>query len=121
MTKFSSKLTTMRKTIGPGSTASPVVKWGSRAALGLGAIGAMALGVDCMDGGLFDEGASVGDMGGGGDLGGGDLGGGDIQGVSDASTALDANYAENSMALQGQENALQLLDPPGTTYETVLV
>lgn len=137
MGKFSSKLTSMKKTVGPGSTASPMVKWGSRAALGIGAIGAMALGVDAVSDGatMFDGGGGGGgDFSGGGDFGGGDVGGGDfggggedfgggggddMQAVADANTDVAANAAYNEMALQGQENAMQLLDPVGTEYELV--
>jgi hypothetical protein len=35
----------------------------------------------------------------------------------DTQTALDANATQNAIALQGQDNAMMLLDPPGTTSE----
>lgn len=78
-------------------------KWGKRAAIGVAAVGALTLGMDVADGGLFDGAAATG--GGGGDWGAG----------MDAQTAVDANAAQNALALQGQENASMLADPPGTT------
>ncbi|KAH6720198.1 hypothetical protein BKA61DRAFT_651712 [Leptodontidium sp. MPI-SDFR-AT-0119] len=82
---------------------------------------------------------SGGDFGGGGDSGGGDFGGGedfsggggDFSGgdfggdmgggesAVDAQTAVDANAAQLAIEQQGRENALMLLDPVGTVYETV--
>ncbi|KAF1364309.1 hypothetical protein EJ07DRAFT_151599 [Lizonia empirigonia] len=133
MTKMSSKFTQFQK---PAQTApssasrgAPAAqnnakpsadwkKWGKRAAIGVAAVGALALGVDAMDGGIFDGAAAAGggDFGGGGDLsGGGDLGAGDWSG-GDTQTSIDANAAQLAMEQQGQQNALMLLDPPGTTY-----
>lgn len=121
--KFGSGFKTMQKTVGPGSTASPMRKWGTRTALGIGAIGALALGADVMDGSLFD---GDGGFGGGSGLdgddfdgGSGEYGDGDMATRSDANTSLNANTAYNEMAAQGRENALQLLDPVGTEYQVV--
>lgn len=106
--------------------------------MGLGAIGVVALGVDVMDGGLFDSAGAAdagsfggaGDLGGGGDMsalesggdfgGGGDVGGGgDMSGGDMTQTDVNASAARIAMEQQGQENALMLLDPVGTQYETV--
>ncbi|KAH7360359.1 hypothetical protein BKA65DRAFT_473514 [Rhexocercosporidium sp. MPI-PUGE-AT-0058] len=147
MGKMSSKLTEYSKTATDKtkrfSVSQPgLKKWGTRAAVGIVAVGALALGVDAVsDGGLFDAaaGAGGGDWGGGGgDLGGGDFsgggadgdfgggggdfGGGDMGGgesVMDAQTAVDANAAQLAMEQQGRENAMMLLDPVGTEYEVV--
>ena len=80
--------------------------------MGVAAVGALTLGVDAIDGGIFD-GAAGGDLSGGGDFSGGDdfTGGG---GEVDAQTAVDANAAQLAMEQQGQENAMMLLDPVGT-------
>lgn len=113
-------------------------KWGKRAAIGLGgiaAVGAVAVGIDVADGGLFD--GSWFDSFGGGDASGlegfgadggsgfEDAGGwGDAGGYEDASAANDAvasSQAQLLMEQQGQENAMQLLDPVGTTYTQVPV
>lgn len=121
-------------------------KWGTRAAVGIVAVGALALGVDAVsDGSLFDiGGGGGGDFGGGGedasgmfDSGGGDVGGGDGgmfggggedgggdygggDGGYDASQeSVDANAARLAIEEQGRENALMLLDPVGTEYEMV--
>ncbi|XPS81728.1 WW domain-containing protein wwm1 [Ascochyta lentis] len=101
----------------PASSGSDWKKWGKRAAIGVAAVGALALGVDAMDGGIFDGAAAVGagDFGGGGDLSGGD---GDWA-AGDAQTSLDASAAQLAMEQQGQENALMLADPAGTTYTVV--
>ncbi|UPX12060.1 WW domain-containing protein wwm1 [Ascochyta rabiei] len=134
MTKMSSKLTQFQKPAQPtpsathttsrfgtpataqtdgkhASNSSDWKKWGKRAAIGVAAVGALALGVDAMDGGIFDGAATAGggDFGGGGDFSGGDWA------VGDAQTSLDASAAQAAMEQQGQENALMLLDPPGTT------
>lgn len=103
--------------------------------MGIGAIGAVTLGVDMMDGGLFDSGASVdtssfsgggdmsafdsgGDFGGSGDMGGGgDTGG--YEGGDATQTDVNASAARIAMEQQGENNALMLLDPVGTEYERV--
>jgi hypothetical protein len=43
-----------------------LAKWGKRAAIGIGAIGVIALGADIANGGLFDGGGGDGLWGGGG-------------------------------------------------------
>ena len=107
----------------------PFKKWGKRAAIGVGAIGVVALGADVLRGGLFD-GGDGGLLSGGGDGGmfsEGDEGGGDggmFGGYGDGDTggggeSVEANYARLAMEQQGQENSLILLDPPGTTYTMV--
>ncbi|KAK0101477.1 hypothetical protein ONS95_006647 [Cadophora gregata] len=116
-----------------------LMKWGTRAAVGIVAVGALALGVDAVsDGSLFD---AAGGGGGGGDFGGGDaaafdsstgsgLGGGDTGGFEnggyegaestiDSQTMVDANAAQLAMEQHGQENSMMLLDPVGTEYEVV--
>jgi hypothetical protein len=98
----------------PSSGGNDWKKWGKRAAIGVAAVGALALGVDAMDGGIFDGAAAAG----GGDFsgGGGDFSGGGYEGM-DPQTAVDASAIQADIALQGQENALMLADPPGTTCE----
>jgi hypothetical protein len=98
-------------------------KWGTRAAIGVAAVGALALGVDAMDGGIFDgatglEDAFGGDFSGGGDaFSGGGFEGGDIadaQAAAEASAAIDANVIQANFELIGGENASMLADPAGT-------
>jgi hypothetical protein len=48
-----------------------------------------------------------------------DGGGGDGLRGGGGGESLDANAAQLAMEQQGQENALMLLDPPGTEYEVV--
>ncbi|CZT49706.1 uncharacterized protein RSE6_10588 [Rhynchosporium secalis] len=125
-----------------------LMKWGTRAAVGIVAVGALALGVDAMgdaagmfegaggeggfSGGDFGGGEEAfggggwGDVGGGGDYGsgggeefGGAGDGGDGESVADAQTEVDANAAQLAMEQAGRENALMLLDPVGTEYETL--
>ena len=100
----------------PKTSSSEWKKWTKRAAIGVAAVGALALGADAMDGGIFDgaESAGGGDFGSGG--GGADFSNGDWSG-GDAQAALDANAAQLAMEQQGRENAIMLLDPPGTTCE----
>jgi len=97
-------------------------KWGTRAAMGLGAITAVTIGVDIMDGGLFDGADALSGMEGGSgfeDSGMGDSGydGSGMEGGGGES--VEANAARLEMEQLGQENAMMLLDPPGTTYEMV--
>lgn len=101
---------------GSANSKSNLKKWGTRAAVGLGAIGAVALGVDMMDGSLFD-GAAAAD--GGSWMGLGD-GGVSTDGMADSSM-MAANETQLAMEAVGQQNSLNLLDPVGTTYETVLI
>ena len=124
MNKWSNKLSQFQNK--PSTTATPATarsasaapnpaggdwkKWTKRAAIGVAAVGALALGVDA----IGDAGASAfegGDFSGGGDWSGGDAAG--------ASEAVDASAAQIAMEQQGQENALMLLDPPGTTCESL--
>ena len=125
-----------------------LMKWGTRAAVGIVAVGALALGVDAVsDSSLFED-AGGGDFaggdfgggdeaafdgGGGGDFGGGDAGafgsgggGGDEAGAyeggesaMDAQTAVDANAAQLALEQEGRNNAMMLTDPVGTEYELV--
>jgi hypothetical protein len=123
LTKWSSKLSQLQNkpsTTAPQATArsAPTAltpaggewkKWTKRAAIGVAAVGALALGVDA----IGDAGAAAfggGDFSGGGDWGGG---GADFGGAE----SVDASAAQIAMEQQGQENALMLLDPPGTTCE----
>jgi hypothetical protein len=119
MGKLGNKFGKLQKSAA-GASKADLKKWGTRAAIGLGAIGALALGVDAIDGGLFDgAGADTSSMGGDFSFGGGEDfsgGGGD---VALDSTAVDASYAQLAMEAQGQENALMLLDPVGTEYVMV--
>lgn len=62
---------------------------------------------------IGDAGASA--FGGGEFSGGGDWSGGGAE-FGDAAS-VDASAAQIAMEQQGQENALMLLDPPGTTCE----
>jgi hypothetical protein len=137
-TKYGPKIGDLTKSAGTAVKTPGFKKWGTRAAIGLGAIGAVTLGVAGLDG-LMDSGAAFsggeafsggdfggGDMGGdfsgGGDMGGGDVGGGDYDVTGDGvvdQTDVNANFAQLAMEQQGQENALMLLDPVGTQYEVV--
>jgi len=125
-----------------------LMKWGTRAAVGIVAVGALALGVDAVsDSSLFED-AGGGDFA-GGDFGGGDeaafdgggggvLGGGDAgafgsgggggyeagayeggESAMDAQTAVDANAAQLALEQEGRNNAMMLTDPVGTEYELV--
>lgn len=124
LNKWSSKLTQLQNK--PGTTPAPTTarsapaastpaggdwkKWTKRAAIGVAAVGALALGVDAVG----DAGAAA--FGGGDFSGGGDWsGGGGVEGGT--SEALDASAAQIAMEQQGQQNAQMLLDPPGTTCE----
>lgn len=124
LNKWSSKLTQLQNK--PGATTTPVTarsasaaptpaggdwrKWTKRAAIGVAAVGALALGVDA----IGDAGAAA--FGGGDFSGGGDWsGGGSVEGGT--SEALDASAAQIAMEQQGHQNAQMLLDPPGTTCE----
>lgn len=118
MTKMSTKF----------STAKPAdwKKWGKRAAIGVAGIGALALGADAA-GDMFEGGGGMDFGGGGEDLSGGfesggggyEEGGGYEAGAYEGSgqEAVDAAYAQAAMEQQGQQNALMLLDPVGTTCE----
>lgn len=121
MNKMSPKFTSFQKSAtGPLSAAHPNgkptdwKKWGKRAAIGVAGIGALALGVDAA-GDMFSgaEGLAGPDFSGGGFEDGGG-GGGEVM---DAQTALDASNAQLTMEGIGQDNALMLLDPVGTTCE----
>jgi hypothetical protein len=132
MNKMSSKFTQLQKGVaGPPSAAHPNgkpadwKKWSKRAAIGVAGIGAIALGVDAAGDmfsgaeGLMSSGGGDftggGDFSGGGDFTGGDFSGGDAAAVADAQTAVDANYMEHAIAGMGQDNAVMLTDPVGTT------
>jgi hypothetical protein len=81
--KLGSKFGQVQKSAGGASKSDPE-KCGTRAAIGLRALGALALGVDGMGGGIFDgaDGAAGGDFG--------FSGGGD---VPLDSSSVDASYA----------------------------
>ena len=125
-----------------------LMKWGTRAAVGIVAVGALALGVDAVsDSSLFEDAgggdfaggdfgggdAAAFDGGGGGDFGGGDAGafgsggGGGYEAgayegeesAMDAQTAVDANAAQLALEQEGRNNAMMLTDPVGTEYEVV--
>lgn len=125
-----------------------LMKWGTRAAVGIVAVGALALGVDAVSDSSLFEGAGGGefaggdfgggdaaafDGGGGGDFGGGDAGGFESGGgggyeagayeggesAMDAQTAVDANAAQLALEQEGRNNAMMLTDPVGTEYEVV--
>jgi hypothetical protein len=147
MGKMSSKFTQLQKGVsGTPSAANPNAKpadwkkWAKRGAIGVAGIGAIALGVDAagdmfsgaeglMGGGDFSGGADFsggGDFSGGADFsGGGDFTGGEDfsgggfedTGAMDAQTAVDASAVQADLAMTGQENAMMLADPPGTTCE----
>ena len=127
MNKMSSKLTQLQKGIGgapssvhpngPAKAPADWKKWAKRGAIGVAGIGALALGVDAA-GDMFSGAEALGgggDLSGGGDFSGGGYEGGDAAAVMDAQTAVDANAAQLGMEQMGQENALMLADPPGTT------
>lgn len=125
-----------------------LMKWGTRAAVGIVAVGALALGVDAVsDSSLFEDAGggdfAGGDFGGGDEAafdggGGGDFGGGDAgafgsgggggyeagayeggESAMDAQTAVDANAAQLALEQEGRNNAMMLTDPVGTEYELV--
>jgi hypothetical protein len=115
LTKMSTKFPSLQKsgpnTSSPAPNAHPTdwKKWGKRAAIGVAGIGAIALGVDAGADMLSGaEGLAGADFSGGG---------GDAAAIMDAQTAVDANYAQLSMEQMGQENAMMLADPVGTTCE----
>jgi hypothetical protein len=133
LTKMSSKLTHLQK--GPSTPTNANTKptdwkkWAKRGAMGVAGIGALALGVDAAGDMFSGAEGLVSDGGGGG--GGGDFiisggggedftsfeGSGDAGMAMDAQTAVDASAVEAQMALVGQENAMMLCDPVGTTCE----
>ena len=126
MNKMSSKFTQLQKGIGgapsaahpngPAKAPADWKKWAKRGAIGVAGIGALALGVDAT-GDMFSgaEALGGGDFSGSADFSGGGYEGGDAAAVMDAQTAVDANAAQLGMEQMGQENALMLTDPPGTT------
>lgn len=123
MTNMSSKFTSLQRGISSNhsnvptptvnnptmSSSAPSTdwkKWGKRAAIGVAGIGALALGVDAA-GDMMSGISGMEAFDGGG-------GGFDASGM-DAQTAIDANAAQLGMEQMGQENAMMLLDPVGTT------
>jgi hypothetical protein len=118
MGKMSSKFTQFQKpstpsatnpTGKPTSSSKDWKKWGTRAAIGVAAVGALALGAEAMDGGIFDGmedsgggffdgAASVEDAG--GDFSGGGYGDtADIQLAAETQAAMSAESADFSNSL----------------------